>query len=143
MPKLVVDNDFCGQALHFCRKIAPAGDLPTLGIVEELMREDHLITAEHTTEYWPTHLYLPDPVLDRLNRESWELKGKQTLIERATAEVDRRLAAFEPLETDPLIDAEMRKIIQSGFEKQETLPEVPIARKPKPVETGRKRRRRR
>ncbi len=143
LPKLVVDNDFCGQALHFCREIAPAGDLPTLGIVEELMREDHLITAEHTTEYWPTHLYLPDPVIDRLNRENWELKGGKTLIERATAEVDRRLAAFEPLATDPLIDAEMRKIIESGFDKQETLPEVPVARKPKPPETGRKRRRRR
>ena len=143
LPKLIVDNDFCGQALHFCREIAPAGDLPTLGIVEELMREDHLITADHTTEHWPTHLYLPDPVIDRLNRENWELKGKPSLIERATAEVDRRLAAYEPLETDPLIDAEMRKIVMSGFVKQEALPEVPKAIKPKPIAPGKSRRRKR
>ncbi|MEM8859409.1 MAG: trimethylamine methyltransferase family protein [Chloroflexota bacterium] len=142
LPKLIVDNDLCGQALHFCREITIADDLPTLGIVEELMREDHLITAEHTLEHWPSHLYLPDPVIDRLNRENWEKKGEDTLIERATAEVDRRLAAYEPLETDPAIEAEMRKIIKSGFEEQTELPEVPVAKKPKAQESGRKRRRR-
>lgn len=140
LPKLVVDNDFCGQALHFCREITPAGDLPTLGIVEELMREEHLITAEHTLEHWPSHLYLPDPVIDRLNRENWEKKGEPSLIERAIADVDKRLAAFEPLETDYLIDLEMQKIIKSGFESQEKLPDVPIARKPKAASEGRKRR---
>ena len=143
LPKLIIDNDFCGQALHFCREVSPAGDLPTLGIVEELMREDHLITSEHTLEHWPSHLYLPDPVIDRLNRENWEEKGEKTLIERATAEVDLRLAAYEPLQTDPLIDAEMRKIIQSGFISQEALPEVPVALKPKPEKSKKSRRRKR
>ena len=141
LPKLIVDNDFCGQALHFCREITPADDLPTLGIVEELMREDHLITAEHTLEHWPTHLYLPDPVIDRANRENWEKAGEPSLMARATADVDRRLARYEPLETDPAIDAEMRKIIISGFEEQTELPEVPKAEKPKPLATGKSRRR--
>jgi trimethylamine--corrinoid protein Co-methyltransferase len=125
LPKLVFDNEVCGQCLHFVRDIEPQGDLPTRSLVNDLMKNDHLITSEHTLEHWPNELYLTDPVIDRTNRENWEESGSPTLTDRACAEVDQRLASYEPIVTDPEIDAAMRRLITDGFEKQTELPELP------------------
>jgi trimethylamine--corrinoid protein Co-methyltransferase len=125
LPKLVFDNEVCGQALHFVREIKPLDDLPTQDLVDQLMREDHLITAPHTIEHWPSELYLTDPVIDRLNRETWEEGGSMQLCERACAEVEARLANYQPFETDPAIDAAMRDVVKSGFVSQTDLPELP------------------
>ena len=125
LPKLVFDNEVCGQALEFVRDIEPVDDLPIDELVQQLMANDHLITSPHTLEHWPDQLYLTDPVIDRTNRETWEEMGSPSLESRATAEVESRLAKYQPFETDPAIDAEMRRLVKEGFEKQEELPDLP------------------
>ena len=125
LPKLIVDNEFCGQALHFVRDSGELDDLPTGHLVEDLMREDHLITSPHTLEHWPQELYLTDPVLDRLNQDAWVEAGSVGLEQRACEEVDRRLAAYQAFDTDPAVDAEMRRLISDGLESQEKLPDLP------------------
>ena len=125
LPKLVFDNEVCGQALHFVRELKPIDDLPTADLVANLMKEDHLITAEHTLDHWPKELYLTDPVIDRANREAWEVGGSIELYERACQEVDTRLASYEPIETNPEIDAAMRQLVIDGLEQQEDLPTLP------------------
>jgi hypothetical protein len=81
--------------------------------------------------HWPEELYLPSAIVDRDNREAWTRQGAKDTYQRATEEVDRRLAAYQQLETDPLIDAELRAIIKAGLVSQETLPDIPVA--PEPV----------
>ena len=125
LPKLVFDNEVCGQSLHFVRELEIQGDLPTADLVADLMREDHLITSPHTLEMWPKELYLTDPVVDRANRETWEEAGSKSLVDRANEEVEERLANYTPFETDPAIDTAMREIVISGLESQETLPDLP------------------
>jgi trimethylamine--corrinoid protein Co-methyltransferase len=127
LPKLILDDELCGQALHFVREMTVLEDLPVVDLVRELMNEQHLITAEHTMKYWPEHLYLPDPVVDRLNRENWTRAGEKRLSERATAGVEERLAAYQPPETDPRLVAELQSIIRAGMEGDSPLPEVPEA----------------
>jgi trimethylamine--corrinoid protein Co-methyltransferase len=125
LEKLVLDNDLCGQALHFVRQMAPQGDLPTVDLVRQLLDEQHLITAEHTLTHWPTSLYLPDEVTDRLNRENWQKAGSSTLAQRAKTAVSQRLAAYTPIDTDPYLAAEMRRLIQTGMKENMPLPNVP------------------
>jgi trimethylamine--corrinoid protein Co-methyltransferase len=125
LPKLVFDNEVCGQALHFVREIEVLDDLPTADLVDDLMREDHLITSPHTLEQWPNQLYLTDPVIDRENREAWEKKGSIELDQRACSEVDRRLSEYTPIETDPEIDKAMRDMILAGMISQDKLPDLP------------------
>lgn len=125
LPKLVHDNEVCGQALHFVREIQVLDDLPTQSLVDQLMAEDHLITSPHTLEYWPQELYLTDPVIDRLNRETWEEGGEMQLWDRACAEVETRLAGYQPIDTDAAVDAAMRDLVKDGLVEQETLPELP------------------
>jgi len=125
LPKLVFDNEVCGQALHFVREIRPLDDLPTADLVAHLMQEDHLITAPHTLEHWPQELYLTDPVIDRENRETWEEKGSRLLYDRACEEVEQRLSAYTPVETDSAADTAMRELVRDGFLEQQDLPELP------------------
>lgn len=133
LPKLVFDNEVCGQALHFCREIEPLDDLPTQHLVDQLMQDDHLITSPQTLEHWPNELYLTGTVFDRLNRETWEDGGSMELNERACMEVEQRLTRYEPIATDPAIDTAMRDIVKRGFVDQTELPELPpAAEKPKP-----------
>jgi trimethylamine--corrinoid protein Co-methyltransferase len=130
LPKLVFDDEMCGQALRFVREIRVADDLPVGPLVDQLMADQHLIMAEHTTTHWPSELYLPSSIVDRDNREQWLKSGGKDTYQRACDEVDARLARYRPLETDPAIDAELRRIIGSGLVEQTELPFIPPAPEP-------------
>jgi trimethylamine---corrinoid protein Co-methyltransferase len=125
LPKLVLDDELCGQALRFAREVAPVDDLPARALVEQVLAEQHLIMADHTTQHWPTELYLPGRVFDRDNRENWTKAGALDANRRAIAEVERRLASYAPVETDPVAVAELERIIRSGLTSQDALPFVP------------------
>ena len=125
LPKLVFDNEVCGQSLHFVKEIEIKGDLPTQDLVEDLMKDDHLITSPHTLEHWPNELYLTDPVIDRENRETWEERGSKSLEQRANEAVEKRLNEYEPIETDSEIDKAMRELIIDGLNDQTDLPVIP------------------
>jgi trimethylamine--corrinoid protein Co-methyltransferase len=128
LPKLVFDNELCGQALRFVQPVEPVDDLPTLDLVRAQLAEQHMLTTEHTLTHWPQHLYLPSAVYDRTNRESWERAGSKDLWQRTVAEVEERLATYEPVATDPAIDREMRRLITLGMSSERPLPTVPAAR---------------
>jgi trimethylamine--corrinoid protein Co-methyltransferase len=132
LPKLVFDNEVCGQALHFCREIKILDDLPSDHLVDHLIHQGHLITAPETLEHWPQELYLTDPVIDRTTRDTAEKTKGPNLVERACEQVESRLAKYSPFDTDPAIDAAMREVILSGMESQETLPDLP----PPPAAAG-------
>ncbi len=134
LPKLIFDNDLCGQALHFVREIEVLEDLPSDELVQELLQEDHLLTSQHTLKHWPQELYLTDSVIDRFNREKWQEAGSKELHERAVEEVDHRLKAYRPIATDPEVDQALRNLVSSGFKNQTDLPELsPL---PEPAEEG-------
>jgi len=130
LPKLVFDNEVCGQALHFVRDLKPVDDLPTADLVEQLMRDEHLITSPHTLEHWRQELYLTDPVMDRVNRETWEENGSLQLYDRACEQVEVRLANYSPVETDTATDSAMREIVKNGLLEQQELPKIPPAPEP-------------
>ena len=125
LPKLVFDNEVCGQSLHFVKEIEIKGDLPTQDLVEDLMKDDHLITSPHTLEHWPNELYLTDPIIDRENRETWEERGSKSLEQRANEAVEKRLSEYKPIETDSEIDKAMRELIIDGLNDQTDLPVIP------------------
>jgi trimethylamine--corrinoid protein Co-methyltransferase len=131
LPKLVFDDEICGQTLHFLRGIEPRDDLPASALLEQLMVDQHLIMAPHTLAHWSSELYLPDPVVERDNRENWTKAGAKDTYARAVDEVEQRLARYRPVETDPVIVAELERIIRSGLVSQTELPYIPPP--PEPV----------
>jgi trimethylamine---corrinoid protein Co-methyltransferase len=144
LAKLVFDDELCGQALHLVREMKPIEDLPTTDLVRELLAEQHLITAEHTLKHWPEQLYLTGPAYDRMNRENWAKAGSPDLAQRLDAEVEQRLASYRAVDTDPAVDAEMRRLIQAGMSAERPLPAIPALPAPLATDpTGTRRRRRR
>ncbi|MBI2763226.1 MAG: trimethylamine methyltransferase family protein [Chloroflexi bacterium] len=146
LPKLVFDDEVCAQVLHFVREVAPVEDLPIDELVDQLMADQHLIMAEHTTAHWPSALHLPSRAWERDNRENWTKSGALDTYARCVAEVDLRLAAYQPIDTDTRVVEELDRIIRSGLVDQTELPFVPPA--PEPValvgeNEGRRRNRRR
>ncbi len=141
LAKLVLDNELCGQALQLVRDTGPVDDLPVDGLVEELLAEGNLLTVEHTRTHWRDALHLPGPVYDRKSWDAWSKAGSKTLIQRADEEVAQRLAAWQPVETDPAIDRELRRLLagSDGY----PLPDVPTHRAPPPLPTVSNRRSRR
>ena len=130
LPKLLFDDEMCAQALRFVREIRPLDDLPVRPLVEQLMADQHLIMAEHTTAHWPSELYLPSPIVDRDNREAWLRQGGKDTAQLSADEVDRRLAAYRPPGTDPAAVRELEAIIRAGLTEQTQLPDIPAPPEP-------------
>jgi len=130
LPKLVFDDEMCAQALRFVREVKVVDDLPVNELVDRLMADQHLIMAPHTTARWPDELYLPSAIVDRDNREAWVRAGSRDTYQRACGEVDRRLAEYRQVQTDLLVEEELRSIIRSGLVSQTELPVLPPAPDP-------------
>ncbi|MDX1413318.1 MAG: trimethylamine methyltransferase family protein [Candidatus Promineifilaceae bacterium] len=143
LAKLVLDNEFCGQALQFVREMEVIDPLPAIDLARQVIAENHLLTAEHTLANWPQHLYLPGPVFDRQNRDDWTKNGSTSLLQRARREVEQRLAAYIPVATDPRAVRELQRILRSGREEELDLPEIPIAEQGDRTQVMEARRRRR
>ena len=100
LEKLVTDNEICGMTQRMIQGIEPKEDFPSLGLFQELLREKHLLIADHTRKYLRSEHYFPGPVIDRANSARWTEEGELTIGERAGREVDRLLTEYEPSRLD-------------------------------------------
>lgn len=94
LEKLVVDNEICGMMQRLVQGIEPREKLPTLPLLEELLREKHLLIAEHTRRYLKEEIRFPGPVIERANQARWVEEGGLTLRQRAGREIDRLLGRY-------------------------------------------------
>jgi trimethylamine--corrinoid protein Co-methyltransferase len=95
LEKLVFDDEVVAHAKRFVRPVEVRGDLPAADLMDELVRDKHLLTSEHTLERWPEELYLPGPMVDRTNWDQWESQGSRDWRARALEVIDETLAAYE------------------------------------------------
>lgn len=113
LEKLVVDNEICGMAQRLIRGIEPKEDFPSLPIFEELLREQHLLIADHTRKYLKEEDYVPGPVIGRANRMRWESEGATTLGDRARREVDALVRAARPPRTGEEVKRAMTGLMEA------------------------------
>jgi len=96
LEKLVLDNEMCGMTFRLIDGITPRDDFPALPIFQELLREKHLLIAEHTTRYRHKEIFFPGPAIDRANRERWKQQGAMDLNARLHNEVKKLLRTYQP-----------------------------------------------
>jgi len=96
LEKLVLDNEICGMTFRLIDGITPRDDFPALPIFQELLREKHLLIAEHTTRYRHKEIFFPGPAIDRANRERWKQDGAIDLEARLQNEVKKLLKTYQP-----------------------------------------------
>ncbi|MFB3921781.1 MAG: trimethylamine methyltransferase family protein [Terriglobia bacterium] len=111
LEKLVVDNEICGMTDRLLRGVEPREDFPALPIFEELLREKHLLIADHTRRHLREEITFPGPVIERANRTRWQKGGKLTLKARATREVAKRLAQYRPSRLPEQTKAELTRLM--------------------------------
>lgn len=96
LEKLVLDNEICGMARRLIQGIEARDDFPALPHFEELLRDKHLLIADHTRRHLKHEIHFPGNAIDRANRARWQAEGGRTLGERAHADVERLLDRYEP-----------------------------------------------
>jgi trimethylamine--corrinoid protein Co-methyltransferase len=107
LEKLVVDNEICGMTLRLAEGIQPRQDFPALPLFQELVREKHLIIAEHTRRHLREEIRFPGPVIDRANRARWLDEGGLTLGQRAAREVSRLVREARPSSLSEVVKRDM------------------------------------
>jgi len=125
MEKLVVDNEICGLVQRMARGIEPRDDFPARPIFEEMLREGHLLIADHTRKHLRSEHYFPGPVIERANLSRWQEEGSPTLDRRASAEVERHLSDYQPSSLTDGIRNELEDLMshEAGRHGMEKLPE--------------------
>jgi trimethylamine--corrinoid protein Co-methyltransferase len=125
LEKLVFDDEIVAHARRFVRPIEVRGDLPAGALMDELVRDKHLLTSEHTLEHWPAELYLPGPMVDRTNWDQWEAQGSKDWRARANEVIDETLAAYEVAPLPAADHAEIRAMFaKTALEPGLALPEL-------------------
>jgi len=109
LEKLVVDHEICRMGFRLARGIQPREDFPALPLFEELLREKHLLIADHTRRHLRDEISFPGPVIDRANRERWLKGGARSLRDRAAREVERLIAQYEPSRLSEDRKSELRR----------------------------------
>ena len=127
LEKLVFDDELAGHALHFVRPIEIVDDLPTGPLIEELARDGHLLTSEHTLAHWKEELYMPGTMIDRTNWEQWENNGSLTQKDRAAERIEDLLADYEPQSIDPEFERYTHTLLRGASSTNEfTFPSIGI-----------------
>ena len=109
LEKLVLDDEICGMAYRLLRGIEPRDDFPARPLFEELLREQHLLIADHTRRHLREQIRFPGPVIDRANRSRWCEDGRETLGRRAAREVERRVRESTPSSLAPEVRLELTR----------------------------------
>ena len=122
LEKLVFDDELAAHAQRYVRPVEVKDDLPVGGLIEELLEENHLLTAEHTLDHWPGELYLPGPMVDRTNWDQWEMQGSKNLTARANEMIDERLEDYEVEPLEPALDEAAREIFAAACADGVVLP---------------------
>lgn len=112
LEKLVFDDEVVAHAKRFVRPVEVRGDLPAGALMDELVRDKHLLMSEHTLEHWPEELYLPGPTLDRTNWDQWGAQGSKDWRGRAQEVVEETLAAYEEPPLEPQLHDEIQGLLR-------------------------------
>jgi len=113
LEKLVVDNEIAGMAYRLVRGIQPREDFPSIPIFEELLREKHLLIADHTRRHLRQEIAFPGPVIDRATRARWLKEGGTTLGERASREVARLVDGYTPSRLAEESKSELTRLMEN------------------------------
>jgi len=112
LEKLVVDNEICLSAQRMLRGIqVREGDIPAAPHFDELLRDGHLLIADHTRRWFSEEVRFPGRVIDRANRARHQEEGAHTLRQRAHTQVES-LLANDPAVLDDSRRADLTEVME-------------------------------
>lgn len=88
--KLVLDHEACRAALRCARGIDLALD-DSVALLGDLARTGEMLSHPHTRSRFKAELSIASPLVDRQSYGDWHAGGALSALDRAEAEVERRL----------------------------------------------------
>jgi trimethylamine--corrinoid protein Co-methyltransferase len=128
LEKLVLDNEICGMTYRMLEGITAREDFPAIPLLQELLREQHLLIARHTRKYLKKEHFFPGAVIDRANRSRFKEEGSLTLEERAHREVERLIREYAPSGLPGEAKKELVRLMEAEARRHglSRLPERPL-----------------
>lgn len=93
LEKLVIDDGLCAMAYRLIEGIAQRDDPIALGVFEGFRPGMSFLTHPHTRT-WYRKEHMPAGLADRDPYEAWVAAGRTTIVDKAHAEVLRRLGKY-------------------------------------------------
>ena len=94
LEKLVLDAEICSMTRRLMAGLEPREDFPADELFDELLREQTLLTADHTLKYFHKEHYVPGPAIDRTQVSDAARPGAD-LMQRAADDVRRHVAQYK------------------------------------------------
>jgi trimethylamine--corrinoid protein Co-methyltransferase len=104
LEKLVIDDRICAMVYRLLEGIAQRDQPIALGLFEGFVPGMSFLTHPHTRRWYRTE-HIPAGLVDRDPYEAWVAAGRTSIVDKAHADIDRRLKAYAA----PPLGAEVRK----------------------------------
>jgi trimethylamine--corrinoid protein Co-methyltransferase len=118
--KFVMDADQLGMMQVMAGGVDLSEDGQAMDAIREVGPGSHYLGCAHTQAHFQTAFYRSS-IADNNSFEQWESEGALDAYQRAGKLVKDRLAAYQPPELDPDIDARLTKYIQ---DKKDSMPDA-------------------
>ena len=83
LEKLVIDAEIIGLIKRFLRGIDVTDESLARELICQVGPGGDFLQTKHTRRWFKQEQYMPSPVLDRMDRASWESKGRVGILDRA------------------------------------------------------------
>ena len=125
LEKLVVDNEICGMAYRLIEGIAQRDDPIALDIFKDLAADTQFLSMPHTRKWYREEHTFPS-LIDREPYDSWVSKGRKSITERATEEVENLMQKNPPALPDQVAQKALKEIMRSDAQENgmSSLPEI-------------------
>jgi len=125
LEKLVIDNDICGLVYRLLDGVTQREDPIALDLFLALGEQTDFLTHDHTLTWYRREHALPR-IIDRGNHHQWAEKGKPTLADRASTEVEGLLSGEPEHFLEPGLRTELQNIMEAHA-KRHGLDRLPVA----------------
>ncbi len=124
LEKLVFDNEMCGMAYRLIDGVTPRDDFPALPISQELLRDKHLLIADHTMNNRDKEIFNPSPAIERANQQRWQQQGATETNARLHDEVKKLLKSYQPSALPETTKKDLVKLMENEARRygQDQLP---------------------
>jgi trimethylamine---corrinoid protein Co-methyltransferase len=128
LAKLVVDHEVCAMADRLRAGIRPPGP-SSIELLEELLREGHLLIADDTRRQLREEIGFPGVTIDRSSRARWTEDRRPSIGDRAAAAIAALVRRHEPtcLGEDVKRALAERMGVEARRHQLDRLPELPCA----------------
>ncbi len=85
--KLVIDHEICGTALRLQRGIDCSPEALAVELINQLGPGGAYLETDHTFKWFKKEPFIPSTVVDRRDRDTWNMEGKKDVFQRACERV--------------------------------------------------------